>query len=376
MTLSISSAFDGGNIRVAAARPDGFDLEIVKDAGSDFYQWFSFRLTGGAEQPVTLRITNCAGSAYPNGWPDYRACMSADRDEWLRVPTTYEDGVLTIRATPPTDSVWFAYFAPYTMERHHDLIASVAVLEGVQYRSLGKSLDGADIDYLQIGDGPLQCWLYGRQHPGEPMAEWWMEGALEKLTDDADPVSRRLRDRFTFHIVPNMNPDGTRRGHLRTNAVGVNLNREWHDPSAERSPEVLCVLNLMDETGVDFAIDVHGDEAIPYNFLAGFEGIPSLKEDQQRLYALYADTLARVTPDFQTRHGYGVVPRGQANLSMSTTQLAERFGCVSMTLEMPFKDNADLPDEDYGWSSDRSRLLGLACLDALHALADQLPVKG
>ena len=124
MTLGISSAFDGGNIRVAGARPDGFDLEVAADAQSDFYQWFSFRLTGAAEQPVTLRITNCAGSAYPNGWPDYRACMSADRDDWLRVPTTYEDGVLTIRATPPTDSVWFAYFAPYTMERHHDLIAT------------------------------------------------------------------------------------------------------------------------------------------------------------------------------------------------------------------------------------------------------------
>ena len=37
-------------------------------------------------------------------------------------------------------------------------------------------------------------------------------------------------------------------------------------------------------------------------------------------------------------------------MSMSTTQLAERFGCVSMTLEMPFKDNFDLPDEVYGWS--------------------------
>ena len=60
---------------------------------------------------------------------------------------------------------------------------------------------------------------------------------------------------------------------------------------------------------------------------------------------------------------------------MSTTQLAERFGAVTMTLEMPFKDNDDLPDEDYGWSPDRSRLLGAACLDALHAIVDQLPVK-
>jgi hypothetical protein len=53
----------------------------------------------------------------------------------------------------------------------------------------------------------------------------------------------------------------------------VNLNREWDAPSAERSPEVLCVRDAMDETGVHFAIDVHGDEAIPAVFIAGFEGI-------------------------------------------------------------------------------------------------------
>ena len=114
------------------------------------------------------------------------------------------------------------------------------------------------------------------------MAEWWMEGALEKLCDPDDPVARVLRRECTFRVVPNMNPDGSRRGHLRTNAVGVNLNREWHAPSAEKSPEVLCVRNAMDETGVDFAMDIHGDEAIPANFLAGFEGIPSLTERQTR----------------------------------------------------------------------------------------------
>ena len=151
-------------------------------------------------------------------------------------------------------------------------------MPGVGYRSLGKSLDGQDIDCLTIGEGPLNVWLYARQHPGESMAEWWMEGALEKLTDEDDPVARVLRRECTFRVVPNMNPDGSRRGHLRTNAAGMNLNREWHAPSAEKSPEVLCVRNAMDETGVDFAMDVHGDEAIPANFLAGFEGIPSLTE--------------------------------------------------------------------------------------------------
>ncbi|HEX8534042.1 MAG TPA: M14-type cytosolic carboxypeptidase [Allosphingosinicella sp.] len=376
MNLSISSAFDGGNIRLVAIEGNRIDLEIVNDHQSDFYQWFYFRLTGAEGEPVELRIVNAAGAAYPLGWPGYRACMSYDRDYWERVAETrYEDGVLTIPVTPASNSVWFAYFAPYTMERHHDLIAEAADHPWVEYRSLGQTLDGQEIDYLQIGEGPVQVWLYARQHPGESMAEWWMEGALEKLLDDADPVSRRLLTKATFHIVPNMNPDGSKRGHLRTNAAGVNLNREWHDPSPERSPEVLYVLREMDKIGVDFAMDVHGDEAIPANFLAGFEGIPSFKRSQQDLFDRFSEELVRISPDFQTRQGYEIAKPGQANLSMSTAQLAERFGAVSMTLEMPFKDNDDLPDPDEGWSPDRSRLLARSCLDALHAMIDALPKR-
>jgi murein tripeptide amidase MpaA len=372
MTLSISSAFDGGNIRVVAIHGDVVDLEIVKDHQSDFYQWFYFRLTGGAGRALTLRLTNCAGAAYPDGWPGYKACTSQDREDWVRAETDYADGVLTISLTPASDSVWVAYFAPYTMERHHDLVASVAAVPGVEYRSLGQTLDGREIDYFRLPGGKLQVWLYARQHPGETMAEWWMEGALERLLDEADPVVRRLREKATFHVVPNMNPDGSFRGHLRTNAVGVNLNREWHAPSAERSPEVLHIRNEMDRTGVDFAMDVHGDEAIAANFLAGFEGIPSFKQAQQDVFDAFSTALVRATPDFQTDKGYEIPAAGQANLSMSTAQLAERYGAISMTLEMPFKDNADLPDPVYGWSTDRCRLLARASLDALHAVIDKI----
>ena len=374
MTTRISAAFDAGNIRVVAQDGDRFDLEIVRDHGSDFYQWFFFRLSGAKGHTVEMRILNAGGSAYPFGWPGYRARVSADRASWRQIETSYADGVLTIVLPAESDTLWIAYFAPYSMERHHDLVARTAALPGVSSRSLGQTLDGQEIDCLSIGEGPRQVWLYARQHPGETMAEWWIEGALDKLTDPHDPAARVLRREATFHIVPNMNPDGSRRGHLRTNAAGVNLNREWHAPSPERSPEVLAVRNRMDETGVDFAIDVHGDEAIPFVFLAGFEGIPSWTEAQGALYARYRETLARRSPDFQVQHGYPTSSAGTANLTMSTNQLAERYGAVSMTLEMPFKDNDDLPDPTFGWSAERSMRLGADCLGALHEMIGAIGV--
>ena len=144
-------------------------------------------------------------------------------------------------------------------------------------------------------------------------------------------------------------------------------------PRAEKSPEVLCVRNAMDETGVDFAMDIHGDEAIPANFLAGFEGIPSLTERQtQSVQPCSATRSSGCRPTSRPRQGYEVPAPGEANMSMSTTQLAERYGCVSMTLEMPFKDNFDLPDPVYGWSPERSKYLAGACLDALHAILPEL----
>jgi murein tripeptide amidase MpaA len=372
MNLSVSCAFDGGNIRLAGIDGDIIDLEIAKDNQSDFYQWFYFRVTGAKGRPLTLRIVNCADAAYPQGWRGYRACMSHDREEWERIETDYSTGVLTMKVAPTSNSVWFAYFAPYTMERHHELVASIADFPEVEYRSLGQTLDGQELDYFRLSGGPLQVWLYARQHPGETMAEWWMEGAFDKLLDQADPVARRLREKATFHIIPNMNPDGSRRGHLRTNAVGVNLNREWHQPSLERSPEVFYTLEEMSRSGVDFAMDIHGDETIGANFLAGFEGIPSWKKEQQDLFDAYSEALVRTSPDFQTEKGYEIPAPGKANLSMSTAQLAERFGAVSMTLEMPFKDNEQLPDPVHGWSPERCRLLARSCLDALHAVIDRI----
>ncbi|HVR90702.1 MAG TPA: M14-type cytosolic carboxypeptidase [Novosphingobium sp.] len=367
--IQIDASFDSGNIEVLEVKGASARLAIRKDRESDFNQWFHFRVGGAAGRELTLRITGLNGSAYPDGWPGYRAAVSEDRSFWGRADSSFDKaadgGTLTITYTPEADLAWFAYFAPYSMERHHDLVADAAAGEGVTHRTLGHSLEGQPIDCLEMGEGEMQVWLYARQHPGEVMAEWWVEGALGCLTDPADPLARVLREKCRFHVVPNANPDGSRRGHLRTNFAGVNLNREWDNPTPERSPEVLGIRNAMDASGVNVAMDIHGDEAIPAVFLAGFEGIPSWTEAQGQGFARYRQILERRTPDFQTRRGYPAARAGQANLSMSTNQLAERFGCLAMTLEMPFKDNDDLPDLAQGWSPERSKLLARDCLAAM-----------
>ena len=125
------------------------------------------------------------------------------------------------------------------------------------------------------------------------------------------------------------------------------------------------LINENDESGVDFAMDVHGDEAIPAVFFAGFEGIPSWNDAQYGKFIAYRDRLAIRTPDFQTEFGYVKAAAGKANLSMSTNQVAERFGATAMTLEMPYKDNPASPEPEQGWSPERCKMLARDCLASL-----------
>jgi len=374
--VHISQNFDAGNIEVVSCADAGdIQLKIRADNESEFYQWFYFRLSGVKGTPCTMHIINADDAAYPPGFQNYRVCYSYDRQNWLRYPTSLEDGVMTIEFRPEYDSVYFAYFAPYSMERHADLIARSQLSPRCSHNVVGKTLDGQDIDLLKISSqenklAKKNCWIIARQHPGESMAEWWMEGCIERLIDESDPAISRLLRQCNLYLVPNMNPDGSRRGHLRTNAAGRNLNREWAHPEIDASPEVYFVKRAMGETGVDFLLDVHGDESLPYCFIAGTEGLTDWDASRQKGLDFYKNKLAELNADFQTEKGYPAKTPGTANLTMSTAQIAEAHGCLAMTLEMPFKDTTATPDETHGWSGERSRKLAHSCLDALSNYLD------
>lgn len=374
--LKISTQFDGGNIEIVDISDlNNILLKLPKDNAAEYRQWFYFRAQGVAYQNLHFHFINAKESAYPEGWQDYAAMCSYDRINWFRVPTSYEDGVLSINHTPLANSVYYAYFEPYSYEQHLNLLGDSQSSGLCQIDDLGSTLQGRDINLLTIGNqaaSDLKIWITARQHPGETMAEWFVEGLLGRLLDHQDPTSRALLDRATFYIVPNMNPDGSALGNLRTNACGANLNREWLEPSIERSPEVFYVRQKMHETGVDLYLDIHGDESLPYVFLAGNEGIPSFNTRLQQLQQQFVQAFLAASPDFQDRYGYEKDVPGQANLAIATSYVGETFKCLAYTLEMPFKDNHQWPDDDFGWNGQRSLRLGEAILSPIYAVIDRL----
>jgi murein tripeptide amidase MpaA len=373
MPIKISDQFDAGAIEVVRADHAGaIELNIRKDSHADISQWFYFRLQGARGEACTIRLRNAAQSTYPHGWEDYRAVASYDRKHWFRVPTSYDGQALTIVHTPERDSVYYSYFEPYSWERHLDLLARAESSGLARVQDIGSSVEGCDMNLIVVGDPTARkkVWIIARQHPGETMAEWFVEGLLDALLDPANPIVRSLLLHAVFYLVPNMNPDGSVRGNLRTNAAGANLNREWMAPTAARSPEVLAVRDSIHRTGCDLFLDIHGDENLPYVFVAGCEMLEGFTPQQQAEQQNFIDSFRQARPDFQTVHGYEPSRYKEDMLQLAGKYIGHTFKCVSLTVEMPFKDNADAPDAAAGWNGARSARLGQAILQPiLHTVA-------
>jgi len=368
--IQVTSAFDGGAITVQdASRADDIRLALRADVSADFSQWFYFRLAGVRDTELTVHLLNARASTYPGGWPGYRMVASHDQQHWFRVDTAFDGTRLSARHRSVADLIWFAYFEPYSQQRHAALLAQAQLRPGTRVRTLGLSCKGRPIDVVETGvldPAAPQVWVICRQHPGETMAEWFAEGLLDRLGDVADPVVTQLLRAARFHIVPNMNPDGSAMGNLRTNARGVDLNRAWVNASADASPEVFHVREAMLAHAPSIFLDVHGDEALPYVFVAGSEDQPHYTAAHRARDLRFKQLLTALSPDFQTVHGY---PSGRFRpemLAMASHWVADRFQCLSFTLEMPFKDNANLPDAAVGWNGARSRRLGAATVGAIH----------
>jgi len=402
VSVSISDTFDGGNIKFISSRLNENEkdtTDIILHIKPDRYtelekighmQYFCFRVTvGGLGFPpenknhkIRYIIANAEATSYPEAWIGSTVCYTSnieDSDSWRRnQDTIYSDGQLSWEHEHSKNgSLFFSYFPPYSFSRHLGLISRCS--QYADTTSLGQSLDGRDIDCITLGKGKMVCWITHRQHPGETMASYYAEGLLNRLLGldsdgTVDDKVRTMKDMYTFYIVPLMCPDGAVRGHLRTNACGANLNREWatkrfyEAPTLERSSEVYSVLKKMDETGVDIFLDIHGDEELPFNFISGAEKTPKWGKRMESLHGAFVAAYQRANSDMQQKKGYPPPDTAEAAseyLNVATNQIATRFDCLSMTLEMPFKDCLTNSDPTRGWSPSRSSALGASVLSPL-----------
>ena len=100
-----------------------------------------------------------------------------------------------------------------------------------------------------------------RVHPGESNTSFIIEGFLEFIVSN-EREAKALRETYVFKIIPMLNPDGVIVGNYRTNLNGLDLNRQWQNPSAKMSPEILAMKEMVKKTlecrEIHLFVDMHG----------------------------------------------------------------------------------------------------------------------
>src|SRR6202044_2542934 len=94
---------------------------------------------------------NAAECAFAEGWRDYQAVASYDRVNWFRVPTRYDGQVMVIEHTPDFDSIYYAYFEPYSEERHSEFLGAVQQMPHAALNEIGRTVEGRPMSLLTLG---------------------------------------------------------------------------------------------------------------------------------------------------------------------------------------------------------------------------------
>jgi murein tripeptide amidase MpaA len=188
------------------------------------------------------------------------------------------------------DTVYIAHCYPYTysqLQRYLGTLEADPTLRNrVQRKTLCQTIAGNNCDYVIIGDftngkEKKGIFLTSRVHPGETMASYLIEYIIDYLVSNS-PIARTLRENFIIKIVPMLNIDGVVNGNYRCNLAGVDLNRQWIDPSKKSHPTIYhtkqLIKRMKEERDLMLYCDFHGHSRKKNAFIYGCARDTSRKE--------------------------------------------------------------------------------------------------
>lgn len=294
---------------------DHWRLETRADTDHYGY-YFHFRLRAAKLEEVVVDVG--PDSDRPGGIASFR--RHCPEGVWIWRGTGWErhpvdpgapgDCVRIRLALKPAIPVSVSRTRPIPLSRALDRLSTLAALPAARSLSLGRSCEGRPIPALEIGGGTRHVLVLAGQHPAEFGGTHAVLGIAEWLLSRV-PEAVALRERFTFTVLPTVNPDGNVRGQVGCNARGEDLYRAYPGAAAGRepeAPEAACLWRRIDGTEPELTLNLHSFVQPSATGCFPWEGLytapddafstPSARERQRRL-----DDLLSWETDGLSQHG-------------------------------------------------------------------------
>lgn len=243
--MKVVSDFESGSICFNKCDGDKLRLLLTTNKKGEVNHWFYFGVIDSPKS-LTIIIENGMLSRFAKGWYGYKPFISVDNIKWVRCNTAF--GVLDKRSISiELDNLpslfYLAWYPPCTPK---------TFMESTGF-----------IDYINLignlhGDSIL---ITARQHPGETMGSFLLEGLCDFFNSDN---SRCLLSKYNVIIVPFVNIEGVCKGMHRTSYEGLDFNFAWFGQGVDKINQIKEFLN---GKSIVLYFDIHGDEVSKINYL-------------------------------------------------------------------------------------------------------------
>ena len=210
----------------------------------------------------------------------------------------------------PKTKYYFAACYPYTytqLRLYLNTLNNNSYNDIIKFGTIGQTYNKNNIPYIIITNytsskeeiNERKCiFITGRIHSGETVSSYVVQGLIDFLVNLNNPISKYLRDKFIFKIIPMLNIDGVIYGNYRLNLLGKDMNRLWI-PSLAISPDecdesslyINNVIDMIKKTlycrNIYFYCDFHGHSGKQNFFLYGCpkEGMENFHKKFMEIYS-------------------------------------------------------------------------------------------
>jgi len=251
--------FDSGNLQSVTTNDSiNFSVRVNSDIVG---RWFYFKMKNVKNKYVSVTILNSDAT---------RPMYSYDNKNWIRFTATESPQKNVFRKTYTEDSVYVAYYVPYSVAQLTEKINQLVNSPYVKIDTIGYSEQNRPLIVLTITDFTVPdsqkffVWTHGRTHPSETPSSYHLDGMIDYFLSD-DDVAAYLRTKIKWFILPFINPDGVYLGKSRVNANNVDIESSWNKPENQTPKEVIHTKNflqsILSQNRIYVALNMHSQVA-------------------------------------------------------------------------------------------------------------------
>lgn len=258
-SLTISSAFPGGNIIVDSAKGDS--IFIRPDQHETSVNWFHWYFSVNSLCGRTLYFKFPSSYMARNG-----AALSLDSGktwDYEKYGTNWiYDQVITYAFTGSGEEVRFAMDIPYVQSDWEMFTAQHFQSPFLSLETLTVTDEGRAVEKVRLGrlDGSCdyRVLLTARHHANEAPASQVLEGLIEYVLTDTTELAVWFREHVEFFVVPFVDKDGVENGEQGKGRIPHDHNRDYSStPLYEEVAAIMDQVPAWSEGKIRFAMDIH-----------------------------------------------------------------------------------------------------------------------